>query len=337
MALKTLVEDVYADVPYHLRRQYNEFITVAEKLGHAQPGDGAFPSAINPTNRMSKRKVVVIGAGPAGYVCGIRLAQLGQDVTVVEKQYWGGTCLNVGCIPPRPSSPRARSWRRSATRTSWGSAPATRTSTSRSSSSGRPGSSASSPAASHGLLKNYGANMIEGAAEDRRQEHGQGRGQGRRADPEGRRHRHRDRFRADQHPWLHLRREGRVVVDWRPDPEGLDPGAPAGHRRRVHRPRARDDVPQAWLRGHGPRGHRAALCPAKSETASRSSSAPSRRWASSSSPRPSPRDGRTRAASTSSPRRPRRARRRSSAIRSCPPSAAARTARGSGSRTSASP
>ncbi len=43
MALKTLVEDVYADVPYHLRRQYNEFITVAEKLGHAQPGDGAFP------------------------------------------------------------------------------------------------------------------------------------------------------------------------------------------------------------------------------------------------------------------------------------------------------
>ena len=49
----------------------------------------------------SKRKVVVIGAGPAGYVCGIRLAQLGNDVTVVEKQYWGGTCLNVGCIPSK--------------------------------------------------------------------------------------------------------------------------------------------------------------------------------------------------------------------------------------------
>ncbi len=43
MALKTLVEDVYADVPYHLRIQYNEFIAIAEKLGHAQPGDGAFP------------------------------------------------------------------------------------------------------------------------------------------------------------------------------------------------------------------------------------------------------------------------------------------------------
>ena len=41
--VKTLVEDVYAEVPYHLRREYNDFIAVAEKLGHAQPGDGAFP------------------------------------------------------------------------------------------------------------------------------------------------------------------------------------------------------------------------------------------------------------------------------------------------------
>ena len=47
------------------------------------------------------RKVVVIGAGPAGYVCAIRLAQLGQQVTVVEKDYLGGTCLNVGCIPSK--------------------------------------------------------------------------------------------------------------------------------------------------------------------------------------------------------------------------------------------
>src|SRR5262245_60033202 len=49
---------------------------------------------------MSK-KVVVIGAGPAGYVCAIRLAQLGQSVTVVEKEFLGGTCLNVGCIPSK--------------------------------------------------------------------------------------------------------------------------------------------------------------------------------------------------------------------------------------------
>jgi TPP-dependent pyruvate/acetoin dehydrogenase alpha subunit len=43
MALKTLVEDVYAEVPRHLRRQYNRFIEVAERLGDARPGDGAFP------------------------------------------------------------------------------------------------------------------------------------------------------------------------------------------------------------------------------------------------------------------------------------------------------
>jgi dihydrolipoamide dehydrogenase len=47
------------------------------------------------------RNVVVIGAGPAGYVCAIRLAQLGQRVTVVEKDYLGGTCLNVGCVPSK--------------------------------------------------------------------------------------------------------------------------------------------------------------------------------------------------------------------------------------------
>ena len=43
MALRTLVEDVYAEVPAHLKRQYNRFVAVAERLGHAQRGDGAFP------------------------------------------------------------------------------------------------------------------------------------------------------------------------------------------------------------------------------------------------------------------------------------------------------
>jgi pyruvate dehydrogenase E1 component alpha subunit/2-oxoisovalerate dehydrogenase E1 component alpha subunit len=43
MPLKTLVEDVYADVPRHLKRQYNDFARVAERLGQARAGDGAFP------------------------------------------------------------------------------------------------------------------------------------------------------------------------------------------------------------------------------------------------------------------------------------------------------
>ncbi len=47
------------------------------------------------------KRVIVLGAGPAGYVCAIRLAQLGQKVTVVEAEYLGGTCLNVGCIPSK--------------------------------------------------------------------------------------------------------------------------------------------------------------------------------------------------------------------------------------------
>src|SRR5260370_37362669 len=45
--------------------------------------------------------VAVIGAGPGGYVAAIRAAQLGARVAIVEKQYMGGTCLNVGCIPSK--------------------------------------------------------------------------------------------------------------------------------------------------------------------------------------------------------------------------------------------
>jgi dihydrolipoamide dehydrogenase len=45
--------------------------------------------------------VVVLGAGPGGYVAAIRAAQLGQKVAIVEKRYWGGVCLNVGCIPTK--------------------------------------------------------------------------------------------------------------------------------------------------------------------------------------------------------------------------------------------
>jgi dihydrolipoamide dehydrogenase len=45
--------------------------------------------------------VVVIGAGPAGYVAAIRAAQLNQKVAIVDKQWLGGVCLNVGCIPSK--------------------------------------------------------------------------------------------------------------------------------------------------------------------------------------------------------------------------------------------
>ena len=45
--------------------------------------------------------VVVLGAGPGGYVAAIRAAQLGLTTAIVEKKYWGGVCLNVGCIPSK--------------------------------------------------------------------------------------------------------------------------------------------------------------------------------------------------------------------------------------------
>jgi len=45
--------------------------------------------------------VVVLGAGPGGYVAAIRAAQLGLRVGIIENQYWGGVCLNVGCIPTK--------------------------------------------------------------------------------------------------------------------------------------------------------------------------------------------------------------------------------------------
>jgi dihydrolipoamide dehydrogenase len=45
--------------------------------------------------------VVVLGAGVGGYVAAIRSAQLGLKTAVVEERYWGGVCLNVGCIPSK--------------------------------------------------------------------------------------------------------------------------------------------------------------------------------------------------------------------------------------------
>ncbi len=45
--------------------------------------------------------VVVIGAGPGGYVAAIRAAQLGQKTAIIDKQWLGGVCLNVGCIPSK--------------------------------------------------------------------------------------------------------------------------------------------------------------------------------------------------------------------------------------------
>lgn len=57
---------------------------------------------------MKKTDIVVIGAGPGGYVAAIRAAQLGLKTAIVEKQWLGGICLNVGCIPSKALLRNAR-------------------------------------------------------------------------------------------------------------------------------------------------------------------------------------------------------------------------------------
>ena len=64
-------------------------ISLAEELAQAMPND------------QFDADIVVIGAGPGGYVAAIRAAQLGAKVVCVEKEYLGGTCLNWGCIPSK--------------------------------------------------------------------------------------------------------------------------------------------------------------------------------------------------------------------------------------------
>ncbi|WP_078578384.1 dihydrolipoyl dehydrogenase [Salipaludibacillus agaradhaerens] len=50
---------------------------------------------------MNHSDTLVIGAGPGGYVAAIRAAQMGQKVTIIEREYLGGVCSNVGCIPSK--------------------------------------------------------------------------------------------------------------------------------------------------------------------------------------------------------------------------------------------
>ena len=50
---------------------------------------------------MADFDVVIVGAGPGGYVAAIRAAQLGLNTAIVEKESVGGVCLNWGCIPSK--------------------------------------------------------------------------------------------------------------------------------------------------------------------------------------------------------------------------------------------
>ncbi|MFA5901694.1 MAG: dihydrolipoyl dehydrogenase [Hyphomicrobium sp.] len=61
-----------------------------------------FPSDHERSDAVAAYDLIVIGAGPGGYVCAIRASQLGMKVAIVEKRAtFGGTCLNIGCIPSK--------------------------------------------------------------------------------------------------------------------------------------------------------------------------------------------------------------------------------------------
>ena len=69
---------------------------------HAAVTPAPVAARLAPRNRLapvSDFDVVVLGAGPGGYVAAIRASQLGLKVGVIEKKYWGGVCLNVGLHP----------------------------------------------------------------------------------------------------------------------------------------------------------------------------------------------------------------------------------------------
>ncbi|MCF7936401.1 MAG: dihydrolipoyl dehydrogenase [Synergistales bacterium] len=74
--------------------------------GASQSGDDPRATAPGPETAGEpaperRKRLVVIGGGPGGYVAAIRAAQLGAQVTLVERRWLGGTCLNVGCIPTK--------------------------------------------------------------------------------------------------------------------------------------------------------------------------------------------------------------------------------------------
>src|SRR5262252_901086 len=73
-------------------------------LGHsyqASPGRPCLAARAPPSMADESYDIVIIGAGPGGYVAAIRASQLGFKTAIVERDYLGGICLNWGCIPTK--------------------------------------------------------------------------------------------------------------------------------------------------------------------------------------------------------------------------------------------
>lgn len=201
-------------------------------------------------------KLLIIGAGPGGYICGIRAGQLGIDTIVVDDQKPGGTCLNVGCIPSKALIHAADEFQK-VKRFAAGSSPLGHQ---RGISLGRPG-------ADTGLEERHRQpaerRCCRAAEKGRREAHGRTRHLPGRQDREGHlRRKHRaDPRRTRRHCHRLGPRGTPLPALWRQGHQfhrraGAHPGAgkTVHRRRRLHRPGNRNGLRQTRLHRHCRRG-----------------------------------------------------------------------------------
>jgi ribulose 1,5-bisphosphate synthetase/thiazole synthase len=86
---------------FTIGRWYNLAVTTQAKRDLPKSAKSAAFSTKTEFLMTNQYDLVVLGAGPGGYVAAIRAAQNGLKVAIIEREYWGGVCLNIGCIPSK--------------------------------------------------------------------------------------------------------------------------------------------------------------------------------------------------------------------------------------------
>lgn len=106
----TPIKAEYSGILKELRVKEGDTVNLGDVLGVIEGTEGTkekpkafdyFNSMLKPVKKEISCDVVVIGAGPGGYVAAIYAAKKGLKTVVIEKESLGGTCLNVGCIPTK--------------------------------------------------------------------------------------------------------------------------------------------------------------------------------------------------------------------------------------------
>ena len=225
-------------------------------------------------------KLLVIGAGPGGYVCAIRAGQLGIDTVIVEAKKPGGTCLNVGCIPSKALIHAAEEFekvvahggRQDAARHLASPTPKLDLARTVAWKDGIVGRLTSGVA---GLLKKARVKIVARLGEVPRRQDGRGRDRDRHAGDPRRDGGDRHRLGAGRAAVPAVRRQGDLVDRGAGAERGA--GEACGRRRRLYRAGARHRLRQDGREGDGRRGaaaHPAALR-RRADAAGRASGSPS--------------------------------------------------------------